>query len=345
MREVDGIRLAINQEPVSSSAITIRQLFEHYESTELTAGAGKTVTTVKVYRHHLLGVIVPQWGSYSLGEVRAIDVERWLKTLSGAPATKAKTRNVMSALYQHAIRHGWATHNPISAVRQSSKRLKEPDVLTHEEGMALLSELAEPCRTAVLVAMTTGLRRGELFGLKWEDVRIDYHMPERSQLRIVRSVVNGIEGDVKTAGSKRLLPIDEDAAAALAAWRRKSRFSSDADWVFTSPTSLGRKPYAPKTQLDRHVIPAAQRAKITKTIGWHTFRRTYATLLQARGANMKVTQELMRHASPVMTMGTYAQAITEDKRAAQASVASLFKGASGGPVWTHQEGCGPGNYL
>ena len=67
------------------------------------------------------------------------------------------------------------------------------------------------------------------------------------------------------------------------------------------------------------------RCRCTKRIGWHTFRRTIATLLLSSGADIKVAQELMRHASPVMTLGTYAQAISDDKRLAQGRVSELFE--------------------
>ena len=82
--------------------------------------------------------------------------------------------------------------------------------------------------------------------------------------------------------------------------------------------------------LKRHIKPAAERVGITKVIGWHTFRRTLATLLQSSGASVKTTQELMRHSSPVMTIGTYAQAVTSDKRVAQSNVAALFVVKSAG---------------
>ncbi|MEA3148603.1 MAG: integrase, partial [Verrucomicrobiota bacterium] len=70
--------------------------------------------------------------------------------------------------------------------------------------------------------------------------------------------------------------------------------------------------------------PAALLAGIGKVIGWHTFRRTFATLLQSSGASVKATQELMRHSSPVMTLGTYAQAVTSDKREAQDRIAAMI---------------------
>src|SRR3984885_14701887 len=96
----------------------------------------------------------------------------------------------------------------------------------------------------------------------------------------------------------------------------------------------------------RHVQPAAGRAGIRKRIGWHTFRHTLATLLQASGAGVKVTQELLRHSSAIMTLGTYAKAVTGDKRDAQDTVGALFlkpqqvkwaaeRLALIDPYWTH----------
>jgi integrase len=84
------------------------------------------------------------------------------------------------------------------------------------------------------------------------------------------------------------------------------------------------KPFCPDAVLKRHVLPAAKRAEITKKIGWHSFRRTLATLLQSSGASVKTTQELLRHSSPLMTMGTYAKAVTADKRNVQDAIAALF---------------------
>jgi integrase len=109
-------------------------------------------------------------------------------------------------------------------------------------------------------------------------------------------------------------------------WRKQTSYSKDEDWVFASPLALGKKPYWPDAVLKRHVFPAAERAGITKRIGWHSFRRTLATLLQSSGASVKTTQELLRHASPGITMGIYAKAVTADKRQAQETIAALFVG-------------------
>jgi len=64
---------------------------------------------------------------------------------------------------------------------------------------------------------------------------------------------------------------------------------------------------------------------ITKKIGWHTFRRTLATLLTGSDKNTKTTQELMRHANAAITMNLYAQALTRAKRAAHLKVVEMIR--------------------
>ena len=144
----------------------------------------------------------------------------------------------------------------------------------------------------------------------------------------MRSIVDQVEGPPKTLASRRPLPMSSELSSALDNWRQLSSYSDLGDWVFASPSSLGMKPYWPDAVLKRHILPAAKRAGITKKIGWHSFRRTLATLLQSSGASVKTTQELLRHSSPVMTLGTYAKAVTADKRIAQEAIAALFIGPS-----------------
>jgi integrase len=129
--------------------------------------------------------------------------------------------------------------------------------------------------------------------------------------------------------------MSSELAAFLENWRKQTSFSGSKDWVFACPLALGRKPYWPDAVLKRHIFPAAKRAGITKRIGWHSFRRTLATLLQSFGASVKTTQELMRHSSPVMTLGTYAKAVTADKRLAQDAIAASFIGKADDAATAH----------
>jgi len=83
-------------------------------------------------------------------DVKAVQVERWLKSLLLSRGTKSKIRNIMSALYSHAQRWEWTTSNPIKHVRQSAKRARVPTVLTPQQVKDFLANLADPAKTAVL---------------------------------------------------------------------------------------------------------------------------------------------------------------------------------------------------
>jgi integrase len=111
---------------------------------------------------------------------------------------------------------------------------------------------------------------------------------------------------------------------ALLMWRNETPYRADDDWVFASPATSGRSPYWFDAALTRQLRPAAERAKITKHIGWHTFRRSLATLLMKKGEGVKVVQELMRHANSKITLDVYAQGDEQAKRAAQYHVNGLF---------------------
>ena len=94
--------------------------------------------------------------------------------------------------------------------------------------------------------------------------------------------------------------------------------------MFASPWTKRKQPLWPDSLLRRWIQPAAKRVGITKRLGWHTFRHTYSTLLRANGEDVKVVQELMRHASFRTTMDGYTQALDEPKRQAQERLADLI---------------------
>jgi integrase len=301
----------------------VAELVTHYKERELPEDGNKTHSTREVYGSYIRTWILPAWGTYSLSDVKTVNVEAWLGTLPLANASKAKVRNVMSAIFTHAMRYEWLNRNPITLVRQSAKRERLPDVLTAEEIGALLVELPEPCRTAVLLAACTGLRVSELLALKWSD--IDFGKVE---IRPCRAIVDQVVGSLKTEASGKAVPMDTALAGALLDWRGRCPYNQDEDFLFGSPEMDGRQPYWPDSLLRKVIHPAAKRAGVSKHIGWHSFRRTLATLLQASGASVKATQDMLRHASSRLTMDLYAQSIPADRRAAQSGVIGAILAAS-----------------
>ncbi|HZL66781.1 MAG TPA: tyrosine-type recombinase/integrase [Candidatus Limnocylindrales bacterium] len=111
----------------------------------------------------------------------------------------------------------------------------------------------------------------------------------------------------------------------MRAWRQQVRYNRPEDWIFASPKAKGRRPYLGQQIMRKVIRPIATQVGITKRIGWHTFRHTYSTLLRAARVDIKVMQELLRHASSRVTMDTYTQAVTAQKREAQSGVVRLFR--------------------
>ena len=125
---------------------------------------------------------------------------------------------LMHVLYAHAIRYEWIDHNPISAVRQGGQRLSTPSRLSVAQLSQLIFEVLKPReRFMVLLDFGTGLRRGELSGVKWED--IDFG--ER-KLTPRRSIVKQHVGAVKTEKSKNSIPLDDDLLDELLSWRQET---------------------------------------------------------------------------------------------------------------------------
>jgi integrase len=171
----------------------------------------------------------------------------------------------------------------------------------------------------VLLDVTTGLRRSELFALKWQD--IDF---SKLMIDINRSIFHGVVGPCKNETSRQPIPLSLSVAADLWLWRETTPYAAPDDWVFASHRRKGAQPLRPDVVLAKRIRPAVLRAGIKKRIGWHTFRHTYSSTLIANGENVKVVQELMRHASSRFTLEVYTQAKAKAKRDAQQRIVEMM---------------------
>ena len=170
LKNIDAARKAVvgltreinlNDVRIRTGSITFADLSRHFQQRELVRGNTRIAySTRKAYEGYLKKWIEPRWGEYRLLEIRAVEVESWLKSLNRAPGTRCKIRNVMSLLFNHGRRHELSGRNPIQWVRQGAKRRTAPDILTSDEVQGLLANLhfrEQPWSLAV----TTGLRRSE----------------------------------------------------------------------------------------------------------------------------------------------------------------------------------------
>ena len=156
---------------------------------------------------------------------------------------------------------------------------------------------------ALHVAATTGMRRGELAGLRWGDWQHDNH---RISIARSRQVVGGqsVEVPVKTRTSRRCIDLDPTTETILGCWHRMQRRDGHpaelGDPILTNATGYAVHPESISQLFDRQLA----RTDIPR-IRFHDLRHTHASLLVAAGTPIKVVSERLGHAHPGFTMATY----------------------------------------
>jgi integrase len=159
-----------------------------------------------------------------------------------------------------------------------------------------------------VLAVTTGLRRGELLGLRWDDADLD-----RGTLRVGRALVRvggrHVIGETKTRRGRRRINLTPRTVAALKAHRKRqleqrvrlAGFYEDHGLIFSSENGT---PLNPENLVKRSFKPLLKKAGLPE-IRFHDLRHTCATLLLGRSVHPKIVQELLGHATIAMTLDTY----------------------------------------
>jgi integrase len=208
--------------------------------------------------------------------------------------------------------------NPARLVRVAdvSKRQRQPRPLRMSAFQIFVRHLDEPFRTIACLSVCFGLRISECLALKWSDISW-----LEAKLSIQRSIVRQPVGDVKTAYSKKTMPIDSEMLHVLESWRARTQFSSDEDWVFASPAQLGRLPWSADGVNDayRNAASIAGIGQVTS----HTMRHTYRSWLDAVGTSIAVPQKLMWHADIRTTMNVYGDVVTDEMEQAHSKVVPM----------------------
>ena len=313
-RRAESHRLHADAERAADGQVSFGALCNRYIADAMPSRHSTRKSYFAILNKH----VTPKWENVPLSQVRPMFVQEWLDNITLTAKTKGKIKALMHRLFERAM--FWELipmeRNPMALVEipGSSRRSKQPIILTLDQYFAVLQLLPEPYRTMVVVAQCLGLRVSEILALQWPDINF-----AELTMRVTRAVVDGVVDEVKTEYSEDDLPLDPDLATVLLNWKRQCAASQE-DWIFPSPVT-GRCYHASPIQQD--YIRAAGRKLGLGDIGWHTFRHTYRSWLDLVGTPIGVQQKLMRHAQIATTMNVYGNSLMESKREANSRVVQM----------------------
>jgi integrase len=323
----------------SSERITVEAFMRRWLDDVMAARV--RLTTLALYRDLNRVHIENAAGARRLDKQTAQDVQAILSAMHQAGRSerlRAMVLTLLRSALDQAVRWELVPRNVARLVDKPCSDSRKMVTLDRDQ-VARFLEAAKPTPFAALytLALTLGLRRGELLGLQWRDV--DF---EKGTVSIVRSVVN-LRGkphvaETKTDSSRRLVDLPAVAVRALREqqvrlFARKLRASP---WVFPnedggpmSPRNLIRRSFVPilesaQRKLDEEAANASRYPEQFPRIRFHDLRHTAATIMLAIGIQPKVVQERLGHSSIAVTMDTYSHVMPSMQREACDRLDALF---------------------
>ncbi|NLF78727.1 MAG: site-specific integrase [Chloroflexi bacterium] len=297
-------------------------------------------STARGYRDHVKLHIKPALGFLRLQDVTTRHVDEFHKELAAKPGRKeGSTLSVNTRRHVHVTLHAALAdakrqrligYNPADdAVLPKAKRapISASQVWTADELLKFLKAVQDD-RLGVLwqVMGTTGLRRGEALGLRWDDVDLEHGT---LRVRDTRTSVGYEvhEGGPKSEAGKRLVPMLPATTAALKAWKARQnaeRLAWGAGWQDTGHvfTRENGEPWHPD-RISKLFARAVADAKVPR-MRLHDLRHGFATYHIANGTQAKHLQKLMGHSRIGVTLDTYVHPEYEDLAAAQANLAAVL---------------------
>jgi integrase len=260
------------------------------------------------FRKHIL----PRWADIPIQDIKAWDVQQWLKDMPLAGTTKGSIKAIMHLLFERAMLWDMLEiqRNPIQLIRLRgvSLRKKKIVILSVDQFHKLCDVLPEPYRTMVVVGMCTGLRRSEIVALRGEHI-------QNGVLLVQASSIHGRVGPCKTFASAAEIPLHNDMLALI---------KPNNGLIFSNEDGT---PISPGWVQKRYLRPAGRKLFGVENLGWHSLRHSYRSLLD--GEPIGVQQKLMRHANVSTTMNVYGSSAMSAKREANGKVVQMVVGSVG----------------
>ena len=233
--------------------------------------------------------LIPAFGELRLDEIRARDIDRYVTRKHAAGLSTSTITNQLIVLKRMLnVARRWELVERVPEI-PTPKKPGRTDFLSKAESKALLEEAEDQWRPLLLLGLRTGLRLGELRGLRWRDVDLD-----GGKVRVEQSVTNAGIGTPKS-GKGRSVPLARDIRAVLAA--RQGRCKPDA-LVFAQEDG---SPLAHIT-ISRALRRAASGAGIGRKVTPHLMRHTFASHAVLAGVPIRVVQEWLGHSDISITM-------------------------------------------
>jgi integrase len=271
-------------------------------------------STIKSYESYIRLHIVPALGDTTLGDLTAQDVQRFLNgcTKSGlSPRTVQYIRAILRAALGQALRWGYVERNVATLASPPRQKPKQIVTLSADEAWQLMDATRDD-RLGLLfaTALYTGMRQGELLGLRWPDVDLD-----AGTLR-VRQAVQKIDGtwqfvEPKSVNGRRTLPLCQPAIEVLRRQKdsvRAMREHADMawqEWGLVFPSALGTP--LDSSNVTHHLQRQLDAAGLPR-VTFHALRHTCGSLLHQEGVPARTIMEILGHSQITLTLGTYCHA-------------------------------------
>jgi integrase len=306
---------------VDPSSETVSQFVERWLSDWANDNvSNKTFTRYEqLLRKHLCA----QFGSIQIQKLKAADLQTVYAAMAReglADQTRLHLHRVVHRMLGHALQWGVVTVNAAAAVDAPRTRAREIEILSTTEVQTVLEKLrGRPLHTIATVLLATGLRRGELLALRWQDLDLN-----GATLRVEQAVEQTKRGGIlfkapKTRHGRRSVTLPPSTVAVLREhWRTQQEQRLMLGLGKAPPdgpvfASWDGSTYSPHT-LTQQWRKAMKRAGLKVSL--HSLRHTHASTLIASGLDILSISRRLGHATPVLTLGTYGHLFKTDDRAA-----------------------------
>ena len=276
---------------------------------------------------HMVTHIKAKLGGAALSKLTAIHIQGMYAELEREgkkPRLRQLIHAVLSRSLRTAVRWGLLARNLCDAVERPSVPKHEITPLDEAQAQQFLAAAADDRLYALYVlAITTGLRQGELLGLQWPDINLGAGVLSVQRTLLERNGVHSF-GEPKTSRSKRLVSLPGFAIEAL--WAHKAKMLAEG-FAATELVFCGERRGGPlfKGNIIRRSFRPLLKSTGLPAIRFHDLRHTAATLLLSQGVHPKVVQERLGHSSISVTMDIYSHVLPSMQREAADRLDGLFR--------------------